>query len=91
MGSLIAASAFVYGMAIVFKTLVFGVQTHGYASMMAVELALGGVQLLSIGLLGEYIGRIFIETKRRPLYIVQSINERSNVTNVQSTVMEKRA
>lgn len=78
-------------MLIVFKTLVYGVETHGYASMMTVELALGGIQLLSIGLLGEYIGRIFIETKRRPLYIVQSISERSNVTQVQSTIVEKRA
>ena len=60
LGALVATSAFIYGMLIVFKTLVYGVETHGYASMMTVELALGGIQLLSIGLLGEYIGRIFI-------------------------------
>ncbi|EAR57660.1 hypothetical glycosyl transferase [Photobacterium sp. SKA34] len=91
LGSLITASAFFYGMDIIFKDLFFGVKTHGYASMMTVEMALGGIQLLSIGLLGEYLGRIFIETKRRPLYIVQSIQEQSNVKSMQPTVVEKRA
>ncbi|MCL9782732.1 glycosyltransferase family 2 protein [Vibrio sp. S4M6] len=91
LGSIVAASAFFYGMVIILKTLVFGVQTQGYASMMVVELALGGVQLLCIGLLGEYIGRIFIEAKRRPLYIVQSVNERTNVTRSQGSVAERRA
>ncbi|MGF1740338.1 glycosyltransferase family 2 protein [Vibrio profundum] len=93
-GGLVAASAFFYGLAIVIKTLVFGETTQGYPSMMVVELALGGIQLLSIGLLGEYIGRIFIETKRRPLYIIQSVSERAS--KAQSVgqdlpVMEKRA
>lgn len=57
------------------KTVVFGEPVTGYPSMMVVQLALGGVQLLSIGLLGEYIGRIFVETKQRPLYLVQSVYE----------------
>ncbi|CAH1551677.1 glycosyltransferase family 2 protein [Vibrio rotiferianus] len=74
-GALVAFSAFLYGAFIVMKTVVFGEPVTGYPSMMVVQLALGGVQLLSIGLLGEYIGRIFVETKQRPLYLVQSVYE----------------
>ncbi|MFA1573747.1 glycosyltransferase family 2 protein [Vibrio cyclitrophicus] len=73
LGGLVALTAFVYGMVIVFKTMMFGESTTGYPSMMVVQLALGGIQLLSIGLMGEYIGRIFIETKNRPLYLIQSV------------------
>ena len=72
-GGGVALSAFIYGMVIVFKTLMFGEPITGYPSMMVVQLALGGIQLLSIGLMGEYIGRIFIETKNRPLYLIQSV------------------
>lgn len=78
LGSLIALSAFVYGAVIVVKTLLFGDVVSGYPSMMVVQLALGGIQLLCIGVMGEYIGRIFIETKRRPLYIVESIAEQNS-------------
>ncbi|MCE0494242.1 glycosyltransferase family 2 protein [Vibrio salinus] len=74
-GILVAFSAFLYGVFIVMKTVVFGEPVSGYPSTMVAQLALGGVQLLSIGLLGEYIGRIFIETKQRPLYLVQSVYE----------------
>ena len=48
-----------------------GEAPKGYASLMTVMLFLGGIQLISIGLLGEYVGRIFIETKKRPLYILE--------------------
>ena len=72
-GGLVAVTAFVYGVFIVFKTMMFGEPITGYPSMMVVQLALGGIQLLSIGLMGEYIGRIFIETKNRPLYLIQSV------------------
>ena len=72
-GGLVALSAFIYGVIIVFKTMMFGEPITGYQSMMVVQLALGGIQLLSIGLMGEYIGRIFIETKNRPLYLIQSV------------------
>ncbi|GAL15530.1 polymyxin resistance protein ArnC glycosyl transferase [Vibrio astriarenae] len=75
-GSMTALSAFIYGLWIVLKTMVFGEPVTGYPSMMVVVLGLGGVQLLSIGLLGEYIGRIFVETKKRPLYIVKSLVEK---------------
>ncbi|USD68259.1 glycosyltransferase family 2 protein [Vibrio sp. SCSIO 43136] len=75
-GSFIALSALVYGLFIIFKTLIFGESVTGYPSMMVVQLALGGIQLLCMGLLGEYIGRIFIESKGRPLYLVKSVNDR---------------
>ncbi|MDA0116864.1 glycosyltransferase family 2 protein [Vibrio sp. T11.5] len=88
-GAFIAASAFGYGAFIMFKTLVFGEVVTGYPSMMVVQLALGGIQLLCLGVLGEYIGRIFIESKGRPLYLVQSVNEKPATT--QQPALEKRA
>ncbi|MFK0570525.1 glycosyltransferase family 2 protein [Endozoicomonas sp.] len=89
MGILIAFSAFCYGLMVVLKTLIIGDPVSGYPSMMVVQLGLGGIQLLSIGLLGEYIGRIFIETKARPLYLTQSIMEKKAVVisnNIQPVV-----
>lgn len=74
-GIAVAISAMIYGAIIVAKTLLFGETVSGYPSMMVVQLTLGSIQLITIGFLGEYIGRIFIETKERPLYIVQSIQE----------------
>ncbi len=70
LGLLIATFAFVFGLYIIGKTLFFGVDTPGYASIMVIVLFLGGVQLVCIGLLGEYIGRIYKEVKNRPLYVV---------------------
>ncbi len=71
LGMMISFLAFVYIIVIVIRTLLFGIDAAGYPSMMAVILFLGGVQLLSLGIIGEYIGRIFNETKRRPLYFVE--------------------
>lgn len=78
LGCFIAGGAFIYGVMIVAKTILFGDPVTGYPSMMVVQLALGGIQLLSIGVLGEYIGRIFIETKQRPLYLIQSVTEKQS-------------
>jgi glycosyltransferase involved in cell wall biosynthesis len=70
-GFLISFLSFLYGSAIVINTLILGVDTPGYASMITVILFLGGIQLIGIGILGEYIGRIYKETKKRPLYIIE--------------------
>jgi len=70
LGSIISLAAFIYILYLVIRTIFFGSDLAGYPSMMAVILFLGGVQLLSLGVIGEYIGRIFNETKKRPLYLV---------------------
>jgi glycosyltransferase involved in cell wall biosynthesis len=71
LGILVSVAAFAYLVFVVVKTILFGSDSSGYPSLMAVMLFLGGVQLLSLGVIGEYIGRIFNETKRRPLYLIQ--------------------
>ena len=75
LGLLVSFAAFVYIIVIIGRTILFGIDLAGYPSMMAVILFLGGVQLLSLGIIGEYIGRIFNETKRRPLYFVEEYHQ----------------
>lgn len=70
-GALVSLSAFIYLVYLVVRTALFGIDEAGYPSMMAVILFLGGVQLLSLGIIGEYVGRIFNETKQRPLYLIE--------------------
>ncbi|MCJ2378612.1 glycosyltransferase family 2 protein [Vibrio sp. ZSDZ34] len=71
-GSVISAFAFLYLSITVIKTLIFGIDSPGYASLITVILFLGGVQLIGIGVLGEYVGRLYMESKRRPTYIIES-------------------
>jgi glycosyltransferase involved in cell wall biosynthesis len=71
-GGSIAAFAFLYGLFLITRTLMFGADLPGYPSIMVAILFLGGINLFTLGLMGEYVGRILIETKRRPLYIVRS-------------------
>jgi len=70
MGIFISFLSFLYGSIIMFKTIILGIDLPGYASTMTVILFLGGIQLIGIGVLGEYIGRIYMESKRRPTYII---------------------
>jgi len=70
LGLLVAVAAFLYGALIILKTLITGVDSPGYASLMVVVLFMGGVQLFFLGLVGEYIGRIYKEVKNRPIYVV---------------------
>jgi hypothetical protein len=55
----------------VVKTLIYGIDAPGYASTITIMLVLGGVQLIGIGVMGEYIGRLYMESKRRPTYIIE--------------------
>lgn len=72
-GSLVAAVSFLYVLFIVSKTLILGVDVPGYASQMVAILFFGGLNLAAIGLLGEYLGRVFNETKNRPLYFTKNL------------------
>lgn len=70
-GAFVSVFAFLYLAFLVLRTIFFGSDMAGYPSIMATILFLGGVQLLSLGIIGEYVGRIFNETKQRPLYLVE--------------------
>lgn len=70
-GFVTALGAFIYGLFIFVRTLILGIEVPGYASLMVVVLFIGGVQLLALGIIGEYLGRTFNETKERPLYFLR--------------------
>ena len=72
-GSLIAVAAFMFAIWIIVKTIAFGDPVQGWPSMMVIVLFLGGVQLMVLGIIGEYLGRLFNETKGRPLYLLNSM------------------
>ncbi|MCY1278949.1 putative glycosyltransferase [compost metagenome] len=71
LGTFIAMLAFFYGMYIVIRTLALGVDVPGYASVLSLLLFFGGVQLIGLGVVGEYIGRIYDESKGRPIYLIK--------------------
>ncbi|MCK9490346.1 MAG: glycosyltransferase family 2 protein [Xanthomonadales bacterium] len=73
LGLLTALVAFVFGIWVVVKAMFFGDPVPGYPSLMAVILFLGGLQLLALGVIGEYLGRLFTESKQRPLYLLQTV------------------
>ena len=69
-GALISAAAFAYALFLIVRTILIGADVPGYASLMVAVLFMGGVNLMSLGVLGEYLGRAYTEVKRRPLYLV---------------------
>lgn len=70
-GALISVGSFAYGSVTVIKTLYFGIDVPGYASLLVSMLFLGGIQLLGIGILGQYLGRVYSEIKQRPVYLLR--------------------
>lgn len=81
MGTMVAFSAFAYGIWVLLRTLFYGDPVSGYPTMILVILFLGGIQLMTIGILGEYIGRIFTEVKNRPNYIVRQTHSREALSS----------
>ena len=83
-GLFISLAAFIYIIVILVQAAMGLPRFGGYNTLLIIVLFLGGVQLLSLGVIGEYIGRIFIETKGRPLYLVQDVHQ-NKPTNIKDT------
>ena len=82
LGLTIAAASFFYAIYIIFNTLIFGEAVRGFPTLSILILFLGGIQLIFLGVIGEYLGRIFSETKNRPLYFTkQVLQSKSNSLN----------
>lgn len=89
-GGLVSLVAFLYIVFRLVRTAVFGIDVPGYESTLAAVLFLGGVQLVCLGIIGDYLGRVFEETKRRPLYIVNNRFGGAKAT-AEATEAEERA
>ncbi len=76
LGFIVAFVTFIYMIIVFIKTLVWGESIQGFPTMIIVILFLGGIQLISLGIIGEYLGRIFNETKHRPTYVVREYNDK---------------
>ncbi|KGM57431.1 glycosyl transferase family 2 [Lysobacter arseniciresistens ZS79] len=88
LGLLTALVAFVYGAWVVGKALLFGDPVQGWPTMMAVILFLGGVQLIALGLIGEYLGRLYEEAKQRPLYLIDTWQPAAGVSSGRVQLVE---
>lgn len=73
LGGLVSLASFIYLIAVVVQKLAFGNDVPGYPTLVVLILLLGGIQLLGLGIIGEYLGRNYVETKRRPIYIAKEI------------------
>ena len=74
-GVLVSLLSLIYALVIVLDTLLTGVDAPGFATLIVAILFLGGIQLIGIGVLGEYIGRIYVEAKGRPHYFIRAIDQ----------------
>ncbi len=73
LGALIAMVSFIAGIVLIARTLMYGIDVPGYASLAVMLLFFSGMQLLALGLIGEYVGRIYMESKRRPAFVIRRI------------------
>jgi hypothetical protein len=71
LGTLISLASFIFAATVVIRVWVYGVDVPGYASLMVAVAFFGGIQLIGIGALGEYLARTYMESKRRPLYVIR--------------------
>ncbi|MSP76214.1 MAG: glycosyltransferase [Rhodospirillaceae bacterium] len=74
-GVVIATVSILYALFIITRVLILGIDTPGYASLLIAVLLMGAIQLLSLGIIGEYLGRLFLEVKGRPIYVVEGVYE----------------
>ncbi len=81
MGLAVSLLGFLYAIYLIVRTLILGVDVPGYASVMVAIMFLSGIQLVCLGLIGEYLGRLYIEAKARPLYVVSNIFEQSDLAD----------
>ncbi len=81
-GLISALLAFIYASHFLIKTVFFGEPVHGFPTLIVSMLLLGGMQLMAVGVLGEYIGRIFLESKQRPLYLLEEYVQASSLANM---------
>lgn len=91
-GAIICALAFIYIVITLVQTIIFGIDVPGYVTTLCAILFLGGLVLLAIGILGAYIGRIYLETKDRPLYILQETNldhKKNHASAMQETNLDQ--
>ena len=72
-GFIVSFFAFIYASFLILRTFIMGIDLPGYASLVVIILFLGGLQLIGVGILGEYVGRIYMESKRRPPFIIDEI------------------
>jgi glycosyltransferase involved in cell wall biosynthesis len=84
-GFIIAALSLLYGSYLIVSTLIFGFDVPGWTTIVVSIMLIGGIQLISIGVLGEYIGQIFIETKNRPLFLIDEIVQVNAVEHSKSS------
>lgn len=80
LGAIVSIGAFVYMLEVVIKTLIFGGDVPGYPSLIAVVLFVSGVQLIVLGVIGEYLGKVFTESKRRPVYVISEMSQQEQVS-----------
>lgn len=78
LGLFISFGSFIYFIIVIIQTVVCGIDVPGYASLIGISLLLGGIQLLSLGVIGEYLARTYMENKKRPIYIAREILETKN-------------
>jgi glycosyltransferase involved in cell wall biosynthesis len=78
LGCTTAAASLVYLLTVILQKLLVGIEVPGYATIIVLILLLGGMQLLCIGIIGEYVGRTFEQTKNRPIYIAKEILDYEN-------------
>jgi len=74
-GAMSSLVSFIYAFVLILRTLIYGVDVPGYASLMVAIIFIGGLNLIGIGVIGEYIGRTYSESKRRPLYIIRKVHK----------------